>query len=202
MKGYSSTKNPESLSLGKASKVLGVSQNALRMWDDQGKLKTFRTPGGQRRVPLFEIQRIQNSLEPEVTLAYCRVSTRNQKENLERQVERVSNYCKEQGWEPRLYQDIGSGLNDKRPGFISLLNALVSKRVKRLIVEHKDRLVRIGFPIFERYCSNLGVEVLVMSKDKPRDFQEEITSDILTLITVYSARFYGRRGGKKKVEKV
>ena len=181
--------------------MLGVTTQTLRNWDAQGVLETVRTSGNQRRVPLSEVERIQGYQGRTIILAYCRCSTSKQKENLERQVGRVLEYAASTGLVPELYKDIGSGLNENRKQFRKLLARLPDKDVNTVVVEYKDRLSRYGFGTFEAYCNSLGVEVLVMEECELKEFEQEFSEDIIALIASFSARLYGRRGGRARKEK-
>lgn len=192
----------ELLTLSKASKILGVTTKTLRNWDDAGKIKTIRTKGNHRRIPVEEIDRIKGD-EPKSftrvkTLAYCRCSTKKQEENLERQIGRVLEYCYEQKWEVELFKDIGSGLNENRRNFNKLLKRVADDDVQRVIIEYKDRVARYGFETFKALCDNFGVEVVILNEKEEKSFEEEVVDDIISLVTSYSARIYGKRGGRKK----
>jgi len=189
------------LRLSEASKLLGVSPVTLRYWDNTGKLKTVRTIGNQRRVPLEEVNRLlgKSNATRERTIVYARCSTKKQEGNLERQVGRLLEYCINQGWSVDLYKDIGSGLNSNRKGFKSVLKRISENDVKRVVIEYKDRITRFGFEIFLSYCEAFNVEVVILEKEFPKSFEEELTEDMISLLTSYSARIYGRRGGRKKV---
>jgi len=192
----------ELLTLSKTSKILGVTTKTLRNWDKQGKIKTERTPGGHRRIPVSEIERLTNGNNQEdkreTTLAYCRCSTQKQKENLERQVGRVLEYCNKNEWKTDLFKDIGSGLNENRKEYKKLLKRISCEDVKRVVVEFKDRIARHGFITFQRFCESYGVEVLILQEGEDKTFEQELADDMLSLIASYSARYYGRRGGRKK----
>ncbi len=189
----------EHVSLSEASSLLKVSQKTLRRWDEGGKIKTIRTVGGHRRIPVSEINRLQGIVTPEraVTLAYCRVSTQKQTDNLERQVGRVLEFCNANKWAVELFKETGSGLNDNRRQFKQLLARVSQADVKRVVVEYKDRLTRFGFETFAIYCSNLGVDVVVIEQAEPKEFEQEFADDIISLVASYSGRLYGRRGGRK-----
>ena len=190
----------EQLPLSKASKILGVTTKTLRNWDDAGKIKTVRTSGNHRRIPIEEINRLKGETQDSLrtkTLAYCRCSTKKQEENLERQVGRVLEYCYTNKWDVELYKDIGSGLNENRREFKKLLKRIAEDDVARVVVEYKDRIARYGFDTFVILCNNFGVKVIVLKEKEEQSFEEEMVDDIISLVTSYSARIYGRRGGKK-----
>src|SRR5690606_32046057 len=119
-------------------------------------------------------------------------------ENLERQVGRVLEHCYTNKWDVELYKDIGSGLNENRREFKKLLKRVADNDVARVVVEYKDRIARYGFETFVALCKNFGVEVLVLKDKEEQTFEEEMLDDIISLVTSYSARIYGKRGGKKK----
>ena len=189
------------VSLSKASKMLGVTTRTLVEWDNTGKIEAVRTPGNHRRIPMSEIKRLIGESEDEkrtVTLAYCRCSTDKQRDNLERQTGRVLEYCLKNDWQVELFKDIGSGLNEERREYKRLLKRIQDQDVKRVIVEYKDRLTRFGFETFVVYCSGFGVDVVVIEETEEKEFELEMAEDIVSLVASYSARMYGRRGGRKK----
>jgi len=81
-----------------------------------------------------------------------------------------------------------------------LIKRIAKNDVTRVLVEYKDRLCRYGFSVFEEYCMSLGVEVVVLSGAEPKEFEMEFAEDVVALIASFSARLYGRRGGRKKPE--
>lgn len=191
----------ELVTLSKASKMLGVTTKTLRTWSNEEKIKSVRTDGGHRRIPIEEIKRLQNETsndERTVTLVYARCSTQKQAENLERQVGRLLEHCAKQKWQVELFKDIGSGLNEKRKQFKKLLKRIGDKDVRRVVAEYKDRLTRFGFESLQVYCENLGVEVVILNQAETKEFEQELVEDIIGLVSSYSAKLYGRRGGRKK----
>jgi putative resolvase len=190
----------ELVSLSKASKLIGVTTRTLREWDYNGSIKTVRTSGGHRRIPMSEIERLTGSSEIErtISLVYCRVSTLKQKDNLERQLGRVLEKCSNEKWTTQTFKDIGSGLNENRKEYKKLLKRITEPDIKRVVLEYKDRLARFGFEIFLSYCKSFGVEVLVLEDSEKKEFEQELAEDMIALITSYSARLYGRRGGKTR----
>lgn len=186
------------LRLSEAAERLGLSTATLRAMDARGTLKTVRTDGNQRRVPLSEVERLQGRPGRGVALVYARCSTHKQTENLERQVGRLLEYATGTGLKVELFKDIGSGLNENRAQFKKLLTRLPSEDVACVIVEYRDRISRYGFQTFASYCSGLGVEVKVLQDAEPKEFEQELAEDMIALIASYSARLYGRRGGRSK----
>lgn len=193
----------EHQTLSKAAKLLGVSTQTLRNWDSEGKLKTIRSVGNHRRISQKEINRLLNEEEQirKITLVYARCSTQKQKDNLERQVGRLLEYCLKNKFENvELFKEIGSGLNDNRKELKKLLNRIKTNEIKRLIIEYRDRLTRYGYTLLESYCNAFGVEIVCLEEKEDVPFEQELANDIVALVASYSARMYGRRGGRKKKE--
>ena len=122
------------LRLNEAANILGVSTQTLRNRDCSGKLKTVRTTGNQRRVPVSEVNRLLGELEQRSVKLYARVSTHMQKDDLERQVQRL----KQSYPDAELFFDIRSGLKFDRKGFLQLLDAVQQRRVSKVIVVCDD----------------------------------------------------------------
>ena len=188
----------ELLTLSEASQILGVTTTTLRNWNKSGKIQCERTIGNHRRISKNEIKRILNE-QPIIgkTLAYCRCSTAKQNDNLERQVGRVLEFCSLHSWDVELYKDIGSGLNENRKAFKKLLKRIQEDDIVRVVAEYKDRITRYGFNVFQEHCNSHNVEVIIINVDEDKTFEEEMTNDIISIIVSYSAKYYGRRGGKK-----
>lgn len=192
------------LSIGKASKLLGVTIQTLRNWDKQGLLKPDElTKGGERRYKLETLKNINKNIKFNSdnlkTIAYARVSSHDQKDDLIRQVQILEMYCSKQGFNYEVIQDLGSGMNYYKKGLIKLLNLVLEGQVKRLVLTHKDRLLRFGAELVFSICEAKGVEVIIINKgDENPKFEEELAKDVLEIITVFSARLYGARSKKNK----
>ena len=188
------------LSIGKASKLLGVTIQTLRNWDKQGLLKPDElTKGGERRYKLETLKNIKFNSDNLKTIAYARVSSLEQKDDLIRQVQILEMYCSKQGFNYEVIQDLGSGMNYYKKGLTKLLNLVLDGQVKRLVLTHKDRLLRFGAELVFSICEAKGVEVIIINKgDENPKFEEELAKDVLEIITVFSARLYGARSKKNK----
>lgn len=174
-----------------------MTTQTLRDWDRAGKIKTVRSQGNQRRVPLHEVEAILGEAVRNVALVYARCSTQKQTENLERQVGRLLEHANSRYKKVELFKDIGSGLNENRRQFKKLLKRLADPDVAVVVVEYRDRLARYGFETFKGYCESLGVVVDVLQEKESIEFEQEFAEDVVALIASYSARLYGRRGGRK-----
>ena len=99
-----------------------------------------------------------------ITLAYARVSSADQKKDLERQKTVLEMYCATQGWNFELISDLGSGMNYRKKGLQSLLQKLLNGKIERLVITHKDRLLRFGAELIFSVCEMKGVEVVIVNK--------------------------------------
>ena len=183
------------VSIGKAAEMLGVSISTLRRWETQGKITPARTQGGTRRYDLaaLGLERGRPLASTRRTIAYARVSSHDQKADLERQKQVLGMYCASQGWTHEVVSDLGSGLNYRKKGLRRLLNEMMAERVDRLVVTHKDRLLRFGAELVFAVCEAREVEVVILNKGEDASFEEDLARDVLEIITVFSARLYGAR---------
>lgn len=189
------------LNISEASELLGVSKSTLRRWENEGKLiPDERTAGGQRRYKLSSIkpQIARNINLVKKTLGYARVSSHDQKVDLIRQKEVIELYCSAQGWSFEVIDDLGSGMNYNKKGLNRLLNEILSGEVGRLVITHKDRLLRFGAELVFAICEIQNIEVVIINQGGETSFEEELTKDVLEIITVFSARLYGSRSRKNK----
>ena len=151
-----------------------------------------RTFGGHRRFDVpDEVSSEQASTRKHI--GYARVSSHDQKEDLARQSARL----REAGCE-EVIEDIGSGLNCSKPGLRSLLRQLLDGRVKNLSVVHENRLLRFGVGLIRQICRRMRTEVDVLENRAEKTFEEELARDVITLMTVFCARLYGRRSHRNK----
>ena len=190
--------NNRFVKIGEAAKLLGVSVQALRNWEMEGKIMpSHRTPGGQRMYDLAELLGVNDLSAP--TIAYARVSSSDQKEDLERQHAVLEAFCNKNGWRTEIIRDLGSGMNYNKKGLLRLLELIVHGQVSRLVLTHKDRLLRFGGEIIFRICELKGIEVVIINKGEAvPSFEEELTRDVMEIMTVFCAKLYGRRSQKSK----
>ena len=97
-------------------------------------------------------------------------------------------YCAKQGWTFEVIADLGSGMNYNKKGLKRLLDEIIEGRVGRLVIAHKDRLLRFGAELIFAICEAKGVEVLIINKGVDTTFEEDLAKDVLEIITVFSAR--------------
>ncbi len=189
------------LSIKQAADQLGVSTQTMRRWEQKGKIQpALRTQGGQRRYDIAKLSPISfpKRIHDRPTIAYARVSSHDQKEDLQRQIRMLELYCSAQGWSFEIVKDLGSGMNYQKRGLKQLLDQITDGRIGRLVLTHKDRLLRFGAELIFSLCAVRGVEVVIINQGDEPSFEEELAKDVLEIITVFSARLYGSRSRKNK----
>lgn len=186
--------------ISEAANVLGVSVTTLRRWEKTGKLTSNRTHAGHRRYDLSKIKPElfhAGDISPK-TVAYARVSSHDQKTDLERQKQVLELYCARQGWTFEVIADLGSGMNYHKKGLKRLLNDILAGKIGRLVIAHKDRLLRFGAELVFAICAAKNVEVVILNQGEDTTFEEDLAKDVLEIITVFSARLYGSRSRKNQ----
>lgn len=192
------------VSIREASHILGVHSETLRRWERTGKIKCERTPGGKRRFLLSDIQTfnplgINKESLRRTTVGYARVSSHDQKDDLVRQKQILEMYCSSHGWSFEVIDDLGSGMNYRKKGLRKLIDLILSEKIGRLVLTHKDRLLRFGAELIFALCEAKNVEVVVINNgDDVKTYEQELAEDVLEIITVFSARLYGSRSHKNK----
>ncbi|MEG4517686.1 MULTISPECIES: IS607 family transposase [unclassified Microcoleus] len=184
------------LTITEAAKIKGVSASTLRRWEAEGKLIPERTANGHRRYDLAHLLGLKR--EGALTVAYARVSSHNQKDDLDRQKQVLELFCASQGWQFQIIDDIGSGVNYSKGGLQHLILAIADNQVERLVLTHKDRLLRFGSELIFNLCEHFGTEVVIINQTENTSCDEDLAKDLLEIITVVSARLNGSRNPKNK----
>ncbi len=187
-------------SIGKAAEELGVSRDTLRRWEKSGKITSERTAKGHRRYNLAVLLGAspRKDSSKKKTIAYARVSSHDQKEDLSRQIQVLESFCAANGWTYETIEDLGSGLNYNKRGLRNLIRFICLSQVDRLVLTHKDRLLRFGAELIFSLCEQFGIEVVIINKTEATTFEDDLVQDVLEIITVFSARLYGARSRKNK----
>ncbi|WP_449657998.1 IS607 family transposase [Anabaenopsis elenkinii] len=178
-----------------AAKILGVHVSSLRRWENEGKLKAIRTPGGQRRFILEEVEKIGGIPRTIKTICYGRVSTHSQQDDLQRQLEHLRTRYPE----AEIISEVGSGLNFKRKKFLAILERIIDGDIQRIVVAHPDRLVRFGFELVRWLCTKFECELVVLN-DRKLSPEQELVQDMLSSIHCFSSRLYGLRKYKSSIK--
>jgi putative resolvase len=182
--------------LKEAKKLLGVTTRTIQRWDKEGKIRVVRTVGGRRRIPESEIKRILGLKEERVVVGYARVSSTNQKDDLERQKQLIHSYAKDKGYDKiQILSDVGSGLNEKRRGFLKLLEMVTERKISRVIIVYEDRLTRFGFETLRKIFQALGTEIEVINSGEKTP-QGELVEDLITVVSHFAGKLYGMRSHK------
>ena len=166
-----------------ASKLLKVTTRTLEMWECAGKIPCIRTKGGHRRFLLSDVLSKAGVVPERTRIAYCRVSSVSQKEDLERQVEFFQTHYPHY----TIVRDIGSGLNFKRKGLNSILDDAIKGNIQEIVVTHKDRLCRFGFELIERIITSHNGNILVLNQEHTSP-EGDLIADLISIITVFSSR--------------
>jgi predicted site-specific integrase-resolvase len=188
-----------------ASEKLGVHQRTLYQWDKKGLIKVTRTPGGKR---LYDVNKFleENNLkqnneelleskDEKLNICYIRVSTNGQKDDLERQREVMKHHYKDY----LIIEDIGSGLNLNKKGLRKIINLAIKGKIGKLVIAHKDRLVRFGYELIEDLIKEYSNgEIIVLNAKEYKKPEDELVNDVLQIMNVYVAKMNGLRRYTKK----
>ena len=183
--------------IGVAADLLGTTPRTLRQWEETGELLPARkTRGGTRYYLMSDLLGAANESAP--TIGYARVSGQRQKDDLTRQVEMLETYGAAKGWRMEVISDLGSGMNYHKPGLQDLIERILRRQIRRLVITHKDRLLRFGAELVFTLCELQGIEIVIIHQGEQPSFEEELAQDVLEIITVFSARLYGSRSKKHR----
>lgn len=183
--------------IGEAAALLGVSIITLRKWEKSGELLPDRkTLGGTRYYDAARLRGLGDADAP--TICYARVSSHDQQADLERQHEILETYCAAKGWRTEVIKDLGSGMNFSKKGLRRLLEIILRRQTKRLVITHQDRLLRFGAELVFALCEIQGIEIVIIHKGERPTFEQDLAQDILEIITVFSARLYGSRAKQNR----
>jgi putative resolvase len=190
------------ISIGEAHRVTGISKATLRVMADNETIRSYKTPSGQRKFhkPTLDqmCSSIQSYSQPATVITkqnflYSRVSSKKQLDDLQRQ----SSFL--QGFRPeyihyKSLSDVGSGINFQRKGLLTILDSCLQKTIGEVVIAHKDRLCRFGYELIEQLIKKSGGKITVLDQgEKHPSTEEELASDLLSIIHIYSCRQMGRR---------
>ena len=184
------------------AELLGVSVKTLQRWDREGMLKVNRTPTDRRYYTYnqyLQFKGIDTEKDIRQIVIYARVSTRDQKDDLQDQVSFLRQFCNARGViVDQCIEEYGSGLNYNRKKWNQLLDEVMEQTIKTIIVTHKDRFIRFGYDWFEKFCMKFNTTIVNNEELSP---QEELVQDIVSILHVFSCRLYGLRKYKKQIER-
>lgn len=187
------------ISIGKFAKLVGVTPATLRRMQETGELVPCHiTQGGTRYYSEEQLKRFSgNTEEKKKVIGYCRVSTPAQKDDLQTQIENVRTYMCAKGYSFDIISDIGSGIDYSKKGLQTLLLKINNQEISKVVVLYKDRLVRFGYEMIEYLCEINGVEIEIID-NTTQSKEQELTDDLIQIITVFANRLYGQRSRKTK----
>ena len=185
------------------AELLNVTVKTLQRWDREKILVANRTPTNRRYYTYdqyLQFKGISKEADSRKVVIYTRVSTKNQSDDLENQVDFLQQYVNAKGLiADDIIREYGSGLNYNRKKWNQLLSEVMENKVKMIFVSHKDRFVRFGFEWFEKFCNRFNVEIVVVKNEK-LSLHEELVQDMLSILNEFSCRLSGLRKYKKQIE--
>ncbi len=183
------------ISIREAVAITGLCNQTLRKLADQNKIKTYKTMSGQRK---FDKKSLQEMCNPSVVVStnedntkqnfiYTRVSSKNQLDDISRQIE----FIKTKNTEYNLYtiiSDIGSGINFKRKGLSTILECCMKQNIGNIVITHKDRLSRFGFDLIDIIVQKSGGKIIIIDDEKNKSTEQELSEDLLSIVHIYSCK--------------
>lgn len=200
-----SQKDDEMMSVGQAAKYIGKSFYTLQRWDREGKFKAHRNEVSNRRYyyrseldELLGKKPVSNKKRK--IIAYARVSSNGQKDDLKDQMNCLRQFINAKGLIADEYiSDIGSGLNYKRPKWLKLIKEVDQNKVACIYVTYQDRFIRFGFDFFRQFCQWHDCQIIVLNNDDTSP-DKELVDDLISIIHVFPCRLYGLRRYKNKIK--
>jgi predicted site-specific integrase-resolvase len=187
--------------LREVCRLINLKPNTIRTWGKTGKLKTFTTPSGQLLYYKKDILSIVSGYDDVTStpqkdkyIIYCRVSSKKQLEDLDRQVQ----FLRSKFPTHELITDCASGINFKRMGLKTILEYTMSGILKELVVAHKDRLCRFGFDLIKQIVEMQGGTIKVLDDTSNMSTEQELATDLLSIVHIYNCRQMGKRRYKQK----
>lgn len=187
-----------------AREYFKINPTTLKAWKDSGKLKV--KVFSEKKI-LYDIDSLEIEIkEKRKNVIYARVSNTKQNDDLQKQIEIIKNYCISKGIEiSRIYSDIASGMNENRKDFNIMVDDILNGNVDKVYITFKDRLTRFGFDYFKQIFSKFNTEIVIIDEFESTNqtFQDELTSDLISIIHHYSMKLYSNRRKKlKEIEKL
>lgn len=183
-------------SISEFSELSGVSRSTLRRYDKENTFKpAFTSKGGHRRyteTQLFEITQKKRESINKINIGYVRVSSKKQVDELERQYNLMENYLVAKGESFQIIKSVGSGINYTNQLLNELLDLVIAGKVNKVVIMYKDRLVSFGFELLETLFKRYGVDIEIINHQN-NTMDEELVTDLIQIITVFSAKLDGKR---------
>ena len=188
-------------SIGQFAKKINRTQQTLRNWDKNGRLKPAIVDEntGYRYYTEKQLKEFYGEIsnKERIVIGYCRVSSVKQKEALEMQIEDVRTYLISKGNQFKIISDIGNGINYDKKGLNQLIQMILQDEVSKVVVLYKDRLVSFGFELIENICKFKSVKLEIIDNTGKTE-EQEVVKDLIQIITVLSCRLQGKKAKKTK----
>jgi putative resolvase len=197
---HTMSKEPEQLlRVGVAAKRLGLNPFTVRRWIRAGKIQAVRV-GNEARISTAEIDRLLGQERAGIVVLYGRVSGPGQRADLQTQVARLRDWAeRKQSGKPTLtLTDIGSGLNTERKALVRLMEMVQRDEVEEVVVTYTDRLTRFGLDYLTRFFAGYGVRLTVLNAAEDHTPEQELTADLLAILSSFAGRLYGMRSRKRQ----
>ena len=189
--------------IGEFAKRVGVTVHTLQRWDREGRLKARRAVNNRRYYRDDDLAIALGLEKPEIKkrcVAYCRVSSPTQKPDLANQRHTLEQFCSARGLAlDEWIEEVGGGLNFNRKRFLSIIDGVIAGDIGTLVIAHKDRLARFGFPLIEHLCEVHRCELIVMNNQSLSP-EQELTQDLMTILHCFSSRLYGLRNYRRTLK--
>jgi len=180
------------------SSLISKTPQTLRNWDKLGVLKpAYKSQNGYRYYSNEQLNQVLGIKIDKKVIGYCRVSSKKQEGDLQRQIENMKNYLIAKGYQFEIITDIGSGINYNKKGLDLLIDKIIQGTIERVVVLHKDRLLRFGFELVENIARKFGTIIEVVD-NTPKTEEQELVEDLVQIITVFSCKLQGKRANKMK----
>lgn len=192
-------------SLREFRKILGITAQTVRNWDASGKLKPHHVgTNGYRYYSEEQLQKIiSNNISGKIAIGYCRLSSKKQKDDLERQVEAFRVYLSNNYKRFDIIQDVGSGIDYNRPGLKRLIQLINDDKISKIIIYNKDQLAYIGFDLIKNFADLHNIQIEIINNEERPDAQE-LVEDMMQIITLLSCQLQGKSAdhAKKLLEEI
>jgi len=183
------------------AKRIGRATSTVRRWEREGRLTARRLPSGQRYFDGSDVRAMLGGApEMRLTVVYCRVSSAGQRDDLASPVKAMEQYCRAGAiavdeW----IQEAGGGMNFRRKRFPAMIERIQRGEIERVLIAHKDRLVRFGFDLPDHLSREHGCEIVVLNQESLSP-EQEMVEDLLAMVHTFSCRLYGMRKYRKRIK--
>ena len=187
-------------------KILGVTRTTLTKYVKEGTIKVTKMKNGYYNYDddsVYAFIGLKKKKHNSKIISYARVSTQNQKEQLKAQSNRIYEFCISKGIVlDEQIEDIKSGMLFDRKGFDKLCQEVIRGNVEMIVIENKDRLMRFGYEMFEKFFRYFGTKILVLNDEiSNKSYEQELTDDLISIIHYFSMKSYSHRRKLNKLRK-